>query len=160
MGLGGGRLAGTRGSVLLFETSLPMRAYIPREDVRMDLLVPTGTHTRCAYKGEARYWSVEGAGAAGGLGFGLMCFGGGSVIPGAPWVLDRVGFPALLEEAGLVLVGEARFDRTSLEGKLPGEVLQIALRRGVPAALVAPHAAQPLELARHHERLEVRAVGR
>jgi glycerate kinase len=81
-----------------------------------------------------------GAGAAGGLGFGLMCFGGGSVIPGAPWVLDRVGFPALLEEASLVLVGEARFDRTSLDGKLPGEVLRAALRRKVPAALVAPSA--------------------
>ena len=63
--LGGELLADTRRPVLLFETSLPMRAYIPREDVRMDLLVPTGTHTRCAYKGEARYWSVEGAGAAG-----------------------------------------------------------------------------------------------
>ena len=63
--LGGELLAETRRPVLLFETSLPMRSYIPREDVRMELLVPTGTRTRCAYKGEARYWSVEGAGAAG-----------------------------------------------------------------------------------------------
>jgi uncharacterized protein (DUF427 family) len=63
--LGGEVLAETRRPVLLFETSLPARTYIPRDDVRMDLLVPTGTHTRCAYKGEARYWSVEGAGAAG-----------------------------------------------------------------------------------------------
>jgi uncharacterized protein (DUF427 family) len=63
--LGGEVLAETRRPVLLFETSLPTRTYIPRDDVHMDLLVPTGTHTRCAYKGEARYWSVEGAGAAG-----------------------------------------------------------------------------------------------
>lgn len=63
--LGGELLAETRRAVLLFETSLPMRSYIPRDDVRMDLLVPTGTHTACAYKGAARYWSVEGAGAAG-----------------------------------------------------------------------------------------------
>ena len=63
--LGGELLAETRRPVLLFETSLPMRTYVPRDDVRMELLVPTGTHTRCAYKGEARYWSVEVAGAAG-----------------------------------------------------------------------------------------------
>ncbi len=63
--LGGELLAETRRAVVLFETSLPMRSYIPRDDVRMDLLVPTGTHTACAYKGDARYWSVEGAGAAG-----------------------------------------------------------------------------------------------
>lgn len=115
----------------------------------------------------------EGAGAAGGLGFGLMCFGGGSVIPGAPWVLDRVGFPALLEEASLVVVGEARFDRTSLDGKLPGEVLQAALRRDVPAVLVAPSASDvPAgvivesqagqwtsdDLARHAERAVRRAL--
>jgi uncharacterized protein (DUF427 family) len=63
--LGGEVLADTRRAVLLFETSLPMRAYVPRDDVRMELLVPTGSATRCAYKGEARYWSVEGAGEAG-----------------------------------------------------------------------------------------------
>lgn len=63
--LAGELLAETRRPVLLFETSLPMRAYIPPADVRTDLLVPTGTRTRCAYKGEARHWSVEGAGAAG-----------------------------------------------------------------------------------------------
>jgi uncharacterized protein (DUF427 family) len=63
--LGGEVLADTRRAVLLFETGLPMRAYIPPEDVRMGLLVPTGSATRCAYKGEARYWSVEGAAEAG-----------------------------------------------------------------------------------------------
>ena len=63
--LEGELLAETRRPKLLFETSLPMRVYIPREDVRTELLVPTGTRTRCAYKGEASYWSVEGAGDAG-----------------------------------------------------------------------------------------------
>ena len=63
--LGGEVLAETRRPVLLFETGLPMRSYIPRDDVDMEILVPTGTRTRCAYKGEARYWSVEGAGEAG-----------------------------------------------------------------------------------------------
>jgi uncharacterized protein (DUF427 family) len=43
---------------LLFETGLPTRYYLPRDDVRTDLLVPSGTVTRCPYKGLASYWSV------------------------------------------------------------------------------------------------------
>lgn len=44
---------------LLFETGLPTRYYIPKVDVRMDLLEPTTTRTRCPYKGEAVYWSAR-----------------------------------------------------------------------------------------------------
>jgi uncharacterized protein (DUF427 family) len=47
---------------LLFETHLPARFYLPAEDVRTDLLTPSDTRTRCAYKGEASYWALEGAG--------------------------------------------------------------------------------------------------
>jgi len=43
---------------LLFETGLPVRTYFPKTDVRMDLLVPSGTVTRCPYKGTAEYWDV------------------------------------------------------------------------------------------------------
>jgi uncharacterized protein (DUF427 family) len=43
----------------LFETALPPRWYIPAEDVRMDLLEPSETKTRCAYKGSASYWNVR-----------------------------------------------------------------------------------------------------
>ena len=45
---------------LLFETNLPPRTYLPREDVRLDLLVPSATRTACAYKGTTTdYWAVE-----------------------------------------------------------------------------------------------------
>lgn len=44
--------------VLLFETGLPTRYYLPKTDVRMDLLVPTDSATGCPYKGFARYWNV------------------------------------------------------------------------------------------------------
>lgn len=43
--------------VLLFETGLPTRYYIPREDVRLDLFVPSDLRTGCPYKGTAAYWS-------------------------------------------------------------------------------------------------------
>jgi uncharacterized protein (DUF427 family) len=52
-------VADTRRPSLLFETGLPTRYYIPREDVRMDLLEPTDNSSRCPYKGIASYWSVR-----------------------------------------------------------------------------------------------------
>ncbi|MFF1630156.1 DUF427 domain-containing protein [Streptomyces sp. NPDC058272] len=53
-------VADTRRPVLLFETGLPVRYYIPREDVRLDLLVPTDHTSGCPYKGTAAYWSWQG----------------------------------------------------------------------------------------------------
>ncbi|MFE9611610.1 DUF427 domain-containing protein [Streptomyces sp. NPDC006012] len=53
-------VADTRHPVLLFETGLPTRYYIPREDVRLDLLRPTRHRTACPYKGTAEYWSWRG----------------------------------------------------------------------------------------------------
>lgn len=52
-------LADTRRAVLLLETGLPRRYYVPRSDVRQDLLTPTATRTECAYKGVAAYWSAQ-----------------------------------------------------------------------------------------------------
>ena len=55
--IGGAVVAETRRPVLLFETGLPTRYYIPKQDVRMDLLQPSSSVSRCPYKGVARYWS-------------------------------------------------------------------------------------------------------
>lgn len=44
---------------ILFETGLPPRYYLPLTDIRMDLLRPSTTQTRCPYKGTAGYWSVD-----------------------------------------------------------------------------------------------------
>lgn len=46
-------------TVALFESGLPARFYLPAEDVRTDLLEPSETKTRCAYKGVATYWHVR-----------------------------------------------------------------------------------------------------
>jgi uncharacterized protein (DUF427 family) len=45
--------------VILFETGLPPRYYLPLTDVRTDLLAPSPTVTHCPYKGAAGYWSVD-----------------------------------------------------------------------------------------------------
>jgi uncharacterized protein (DUF427 family) len=60
--IGGVTVADSTRSVMLFETYLPTRYYLPREDVRMELLVPTDTRTTCAYKGHANYWSANAGG--------------------------------------------------------------------------------------------------
>jgi uncharacterized protein (DUF427 family) len=55
--IGGVVVAETRRPVLLYETGLPTRYYLPKQDVRMDLLQATASVSRCPYKGVARYWS-------------------------------------------------------------------------------------------------------
>ena len=57
--VGGETVAETRRPRLLFETGLPTRYYIPKADVRMDLLSPTDSVTQCPYKGKASYWTVR-----------------------------------------------------------------------------------------------------
>jgi uncharacterized protein (DUF427 family) len=52
-------VAESRRPVLLYETNLPRRTYLPKLDVRMDLLVPTATTSMCPYKGTARYWTLR-----------------------------------------------------------------------------------------------------
>ena len=50
-------IADSRRSRMLFETGLPVRYYVPREDVRLDLLSGSATVTACAYKGQtSQYW--------------------------------------------------------------------------------------------------------
>jgi uncharacterized protein (DUF427 family) len=58
----GETVAETTRPKLLFETGLPTRYYIPPEDVREELLVPSDTNTQCPYKGVASYWSVDAGG--------------------------------------------------------------------------------------------------
>ncbi len=51
-------VADTDKARILFETGLPARYYMPKTDVRMDLLTPSDTETHCPYKGTARYWTI------------------------------------------------------------------------------------------------------
>jgi uncharacterized protein (DUF427 family) len=55
----GETLADTAHPVLLHETGLRTRYYLPRADVRMNRLVATDLQTTCPFKGDAQYWSVR-----------------------------------------------------------------------------------------------------
>jgi uncharacterized protein (DUF427 family) len=56
--VGGDVVADTQRPLLLLETNLPPRWYVPRADVRLDRLTPTDTTSTCPYKGNASYFSV------------------------------------------------------------------------------------------------------
>src|SRR3989442_3635366 len=80
---------------------------------------------------------VPGAGAAGGLGAGLLAFLDARLVSGAELVLRVVGFVDRLRGADLVITGEGRIDRQSGYGKLTGAVTAAARRAGVPVLAVA-----------------------
>ena len=94
--LDGVAVAETRRPHILFETSLPPRYYTPLTDVRLELFVPTAHHTRCAYKGEASYWSVD---------------TGTTVHTNVAWIY-RTPLPEALKVSGLVCFYNERVDLT------------------------------------------------
>jgi glycerate kinase len=76
------------------------------------------------------YRNEPGAGAAGGLGFGLMSFCGAKIRPGFDVVAIAVGLEAKIEDANIVITGEGTLDRQTLEGKTPAGVAQLARKLG------------------------------
>jgi glycerate kinase len=78
-----------------------------------------------------------GAGAAGGLGFGLMAFAGGQLTSGFALVSAQVGLAERIRQADLVLTGEGRLDEQSLQGKGPVGVAQLAKSLGKKVVGVA-----------------------
>jgi glycerate 2-kinase len=71
-------------------------------------------------------------GAAGGLSGGLWAALGAVLEPGAPWILDAIGFDERMRAARAVVTGEGRLDEQTLEGKLVGEIGTRTRQAGVP----------------------------
>ena len=71
-----------------------------------------------------------GAGAAGGLGFGLMSFCDATIRPGFDVVADSVGLESKMKDVDLVITGEGSLDRQTLEGKTPAGVARLARKLG------------------------------
>lgn len=84
--------------------------------------------------------SIPGAGAAGGLGAGLVAFLGAKLRPGVDVVMEAVGFRERLAGTDLVVTGEGSFDEQSLRGKVPAGVLRVCAELGVPAAILCGRA--------------------
>ena len=81
---------------------------------------------------------LPGAGAAGGLGAGLVAFSGARLQPGAELVLEALRFPERISGADLVLTGEGRLDlQTTRYGKGPAAVARHARQAGIPVIAIA-----------------------
>jgi glycerate kinase len=80
---------------------------------------------------------APGAGAAGGIAFGLDVAAGAKLVPGFELVSAWLDLPRRIAAADLVITGEGRFDESSLSGKGPGAVARAALERGKPVHVFA-----------------------
>ena len=92
-----------------------------------------------------RVAEVPGAGAAGGLGAGVLAFLGGRLLPGIELLLDEAGFDEMLEGADLVFTGEGRIDWQSARGKVPVGVSRRAKKRGIPCVALCGSIGQGAE---------------
>jgi glycerate kinase len=112
----------TEDKIGLFETSLAKLADVVVKEFGLD------------------FRNEPGAGAAGGLGFGLMSFCDARMRPGFAVVAEAVGLEAKVEGVDLVITGEGSLDRQTLEGKTPASVAKMARRLGKPVYAIAGRA--------------------
>jgi glycerate kinase len=96
----------------------------------------------------AAYASLPGAGAAGGLGAAFAALGA-ELVPGAAFVLDEVGFDPTGFD--LVVTGEGTIDRTTREGKAPGEVAARCRAAGVRCVAFGGRVVEPFRDAETYE---------
>lgn len=92
------------------------------------------------------YRHQPGAGAAGGLGFGLLSFCGAEIRPGFEVVAEAVGLESKMKDADLVITGEGSLDRQTLEGKTPAGVARLARKLGKPVFAIVGRASVDREL--------------
>ena len=93
---------------------------------------------------------VAGAGAAGGLGAGLMAFANARLRPGADIVVDALDLESRLENAALVIVGEGQTDRSTVFNKAPVAVAQRARTRNIPTIAISGSLGDGYELVHEH----------
>jgi glycerate kinase len=82
--------------------------------------------------GKTKEAATSGAGAAGGLGFGMLAFFGAALRPGVDIVIDATNLRRRLAGADLCITGEGRLDAQSLSGKTPVGVARLCKELGVP----------------------------
>ena len=99
--------------------------------------------------------TAAGAGAAGGLGFGLMAFAGARLQPGFDLFAQHSGLAAKLRHADLVITGEGFLDQESFNGKVVGGVHQWAGEARVPVVAIVGQRDSSVELP---DGIEVRSL--
>ncbi len=121
-------LLGPRGAAAIYG---PQKGLRPADLARLDGECARLARMLCAHaKKSDSLVELPGAGAAGGISFGLMAAAGAQLVPGAELVSAWLDLAPRLAAADLVITGEGRFDDSSLSGKGPGEVAARALALG------------------------------
>lgn len=118
--------------------------YAPQKGLRPEALVELEAQSArmaallCASCGvDALLTDTPGAGAAGGIAFGLMAATEARLVPGFELVSDWLRVEERLAAADLVITGEGRFDDSSLHGKGPGSLVRAAVALGKPVHVFA-----------------------
>lgn len=81
--------------------------------------------------------NIPGAGAAGGMGGGLLAFMNAELKPGIQLLLDVLHFSERIKGADLIITGEGKADRQTLMGKVPSGILEEAKKQRIPVILLA-----------------------
>ena len=143
-------LVGPRGAAATYG---PQKGLRPADFARLDAESARVARLLCAQSGQpVTLMDVPGAGAAGGISFGLMTAAGATLLPGFDLVSAWLDLEARLGSADLVITGEGRFDDSSLQGKGPGAVAARAMALGKKVHVFAGSATAahpPANLALH-----------
>lgn len=144
-------LLGPRGAVRVYG---PQKGLPPSDLLSFEKATERMAQKLLAKKAKpAELMELPGAGAAGGIGFGLMVWAGAEMVSGADLGMEWLDLTARVHAADVVLTGEGRFDRSSLEGKGPSAVMRLALASGkevhVFAGSVEPDLSLPAGLSVH-----------
>lgn len=102
---------------------------------------------------------MPGAGAAGGVGGGLVAMLGAELVPGAELVLDTLAFDERIRGADLVITGEGRLDSQSLQGKAAMAVARRCQAAGVPCYALVGSIGKGAEQAFEHGLAGYRVIG-
>lgn len=81
--------------------------------------------------------TIPGSGAAGGMGGGMLALLNAELRSGADLLLELSRFESIIKDADLIITGEGRIDHQSLMGKIPGKILEIGKRKGIPVIAIA-----------------------
>lgn len=128
-------LLGERGAAAVYG---PQKGLQPADLDRMNESMERLARMLCGhFSVPAEAMEEAGAGAAGGIGFGLRVACGASYVSGFDLVSAWLDLETKLDAADLIITGEGKFDRSSLEGKGPGTLVQGARDRGKPVRVFA-----------------------
>ncbi len=126
-------LCGPRGASAVYG---PQKGATP--DMVAELDAALDVYAKVAAKATGKDMAnCPGAGAAGGLGAGLLFFTNAQLRPGVDIVLEAAGFAAMVETADLVITGEGRTDFQTAYGKAPVGVAKLAKKWNVPVVCLA-----------------------